>query len=115
MKKSSEGKDAVALHFFSETKHNRAADNSQAFGQTKTMPTIKQHLEKLKGKNVVLVFQQATKTNRIDDGSLLYLEKHSIDGPLNEVFDDGWLLMNDSLFNLRFVVEIYEEKFVSGN
>ena len=41
----------------------------------KTMTAIKHYLEKLKGKNVVLVFQQTTKTNRIDDGSVLYLAR----------------------------------------
>jgi len=71
------------------------------------MTTIEQHLGELKGKKITLIFQQATKTNRIDDGSIMYLEQHSYEGTLSEVFEGGWILVDCSLFNLKFVMEIY--------
>ena len=73
------------------------------------MKTINEYLETLKGEHIVLVFQQATRTNRIDDGSLLYLDAHKLTGKLEEVFADGWLLVDGSLHNLRFVMEIYKD------
>ncbi len=72
------------------------------------MPKITEILEKQKGKRLRLVFEY-DRWDRTADGARFSREEFSHDGVLREVFEDGWIRLDNNLVNLGFVKEIRAE------